>query len=184
MVILALLTLRLIALRLVKVLELVRRFRKTDTKTPLILMGYTNPIHKYGTARFVKDAAEAGVDGLITVDLPPEEDSELAGLGDAEREARLVAWRLKQLVAAKHEIFDDKAKATRAVEWRASHEPQLSDLRESGSIEQDADVVMALYRNQEENSPKTEVIILKQKDGGLETINMSFKPECYTFTES
>jgi tryptophan synthase alpha chain len=59
---------------LVKVLELVRRFRKTDAKTPLVLMGYTNPIHKYGTARFVKDAAEAGVDGLITVDLPPEED--------------------------------------------------------------------------------------------------------------
>jgi tryptophan synthase alpha chain len=62
---------------LVKVLELVRRFRKSDAKTPLVLMGYYNPIHKYGTARFAKDAAEAGVDGLITVDLPPEEDEVL-----------------------------------------------------------------------------------------------------------
>ena len=62
---------------LVKVLELVRRFRKSDTKTPIVLMGYYNPIHKYGTARFAKDAAEAGVDGLITVDLPPEEDEVL-----------------------------------------------------------------------------------------------------------
>jgi len=62
---------------LIKVLELVRRFRKVHAKTPLILMGYCNPIHKYGTARFAKDAAEAGVDGLITVDLPPEEDEVL-----------------------------------------------------------------------------------------------------------
>lgn len=60
-----------------KVLDLVRRFRKTNQKTPVVLMGYYNPIHKYGTARFVKDAAEAGVDGLITVDLPPEEDEVL-----------------------------------------------------------------------------------------------------------
>ena len=61
----------------VKVLELVRRFRKQDQKTPIILMGYYNPIHAYGTARFAKDAADAGVDGLITVDLPPEEDEVL-----------------------------------------------------------------------------------------------------------
>lgn len=60
-----------------KVLELVRTFRKTNKKTPLVLMGYYNPIHKYGTARFAKDAADAGVDGLITVDLPPEEDEVL-----------------------------------------------------------------------------------------------------------
>jgi tryptophan synthase alpha chain len=60
-----------------KVLELVRRLRKADRATPLVLMGYYNPIHAYGTARFVKDAAEAGVDGLITVDLPPEEDEVL-----------------------------------------------------------------------------------------------------------
>ncbi len=62
---------------LTKVLDLVRRFRKSNSKTPVILMGYYNPIHKYGTARFTKDAAEAGVDGLITVDLPPEEDEVL-----------------------------------------------------------------------------------------------------------
>jgi tryptophan synthase alpha chain len=60
-----------------KVLDIVRRFRKTDTKTPIILMGYYNPIHAYGTARFAKDAGTAGVDGLITVDLPPEEDDVL-----------------------------------------------------------------------------------------------------------
>ena len=60
-----------------KVLDLVRNFRKGDSATPLILMGYYNPIHAYGTARFVKDAAEVGVDGLITVDLPPEEDEVL-----------------------------------------------------------------------------------------------------------
>lgn len=59
------------------VLDIVRRFRKTDTRTPIILMGYYNPIHAYGTARFAKDAGEAGVDGLITVDLPPEEDEVL-----------------------------------------------------------------------------------------------------------
>jgi tryptophan synthase alpha chain len=60
-----------------KVLDLVRRFRKTDNETPVILMGYYNPIHAYGTAKFAKDAAAAGVDGLITVDLPPEEDEVL-----------------------------------------------------------------------------------------------------------
>lgn len=62
---------------LTKVLELVRRFRHVDQKTPLVLMGYYNPIHAFGTARFAKEAALAGVDGLITVDLPPEEDDVL-----------------------------------------------------------------------------------------------------------
>jgi tryptophan synthase alpha chain len=62
---------------LTKVLELVRRFRKSNSKTPIVLMGYYNPIHNYGSARFAKDAGEAGVDGLITVDLPPEEDEVL-----------------------------------------------------------------------------------------------------------
>jgi tryptophan synthase alpha chain len=57
-----------------KTLEMVRKFRKADQKTPVILMGYYNPIHHYGTAKFARDAAAAGVDGLITVDLPPEED--------------------------------------------------------------------------------------------------------------
>jgi tryptophan synthase alpha chain len=61
----------------VKLLELVRRFRKTDTKTPIVLMGAYNPIHAYGTARFARDAAEAGIDGLLIVDLPAEEDDVL-----------------------------------------------------------------------------------------------------------
>src|SRR5437763_11466366 len=56
------------------VLSLVRRFREKDLATPIILMGYFNPIHAHGVDRFVNDAAAAGVDGLITVDLPPEED--------------------------------------------------------------------------------------------------------------
>jgi len=58
-------------------LEMVRNFRKKDQETPIILMGYYNPIHVYGVDDFVKDAVKAGVDGLIIVDLPPEEDSEL-----------------------------------------------------------------------------------------------------------
>lgn len=60
-----------------RTLELVRRFRTGDTDTPIILMGYYNPIYRYGVARFISDALAAGVDGLIVVDLPPEEDSEL-----------------------------------------------------------------------------------------------------------
>jgi len=66
-----------------KMLEMVRRFRKSDSKTPIVLMGYYNPIHAYGTARFAKDAASAGVDGLITVDLPPEEDEVLRAPANA-----------------------------------------------------------------------------------------------------
>ena len=60
-----------------KVLELVRGFREKDNDTPIVLMGYFNPIYAYGVGRFVKDAREAGVDGLIVVDVPPEEDEEL-----------------------------------------------------------------------------------------------------------
>ncbi|MEQ9607394.1 MAG: tryptophan synthase subunit alpha [Kiloniellaceae bacterium] len=62
---------------LVKTLAMVRAFRKDDGDTPIILMGYYNPIYSYGVERFVADAKVAGVDGLIVVDLPPEEDSEL-----------------------------------------------------------------------------------------------------------
>jgi len=62
---------------LVKTLAMVRAFRKDDGDTPIILMGYYNPIYSYGVERFVADAKVAGVDGLIIVDLPPEEDSEL-----------------------------------------------------------------------------------------------------------
>ncbi|SFU55227.1 tryptophan synthase, alpha chain [Methylobacterium sp. 174MFSha1.1] len=58
-------------------LELVRRFRAENTGTPVILMGYYNPIYTYGVARFLDDAKAAGIDGLIVVDLPPEEDDEL-----------------------------------------------------------------------------------------------------------
>lgn len=58
-------------------LQLVRGFRAEDDETPIILMGYYNPIHHYGVEPFLKDAVEAGVDGLIVVDLPPEEDEEL-----------------------------------------------------------------------------------------------------------
>ncbi len=60
-----------------KTLELVRAFRKDDNATPLVLMGYYNPIYIYGVDRFLADAKSAGVDGLIIVDLPPEEDTEL-----------------------------------------------------------------------------------------------------------
>jgi tryptophan synthase alpha chain len=59
------------------VLDLVRRFRARDEATPIILMGYFNPIYVYGVERFLADAKAAGVDGLIVVDLPPEEDAEL-----------------------------------------------------------------------------------------------------------
>jgi len=60
-----------------RTLELVRTFRARDAETPLVLMGYYNPIYSYGPGAFLRDAVDAGVDGLIIVDLPPEEDSEL-----------------------------------------------------------------------------------------------------------
>ncbi|MBI5132844.1 MAG: tryptophan synthase subunit alpha [Rhodopseudomonas palustris] len=60
-----------------KTLDLVRDFRKDDAATPVVLMGYYNPIYIYGVDAFLADAKAAGVDGLIIVDLPPEEDAEL-----------------------------------------------------------------------------------------------------------
>ncbi len=60
-----------------KTLAAVREFRAGDDVTPLVLMGYYNPIYIYGVDRFLADAKAAGVDGLIVVDLPPEEDAEL-----------------------------------------------------------------------------------------------------------
>lgn len=60
-----------------KTLALVTAFRAGDKDTPIVLMGYYNPIYRYGVDRFLADAKKAGVDGLIVVDLPPEEDSEL-----------------------------------------------------------------------------------------------------------
>lgn len=62
---------------MVRTLDLVRAFRADDDTTPLVLMGYYNPIYIYGVERFLADARAAGVDGLIVVDLPPEEDEEL-----------------------------------------------------------------------------------------------------------
>jgi tryptophan synthase alpha chain len=62
---------------LAKTLQMIRDFRKSDGSTPVVLMGYYNPIYIYGVERFLVDAKAAGVDGLIVVDLPPEEDSEL-----------------------------------------------------------------------------------------------------------
>src|SRR6476646_6099485 len=62
---------------MMKTLGIVRAFRQAHEATPLVLMGYYNPIYIYGVDRFLRDAKSAGVDGLIVVDLPPEEDAEL-----------------------------------------------------------------------------------------------------------
>ena len=60
-----------------KTLQIARELRKTDQRTPIVMMGYYNPIFSHGVDRFLVDAKAAGIDGLIVVDLPPEEDSEL-----------------------------------------------------------------------------------------------------------
>jgi tryptophan synthase alpha chain len=60
-----------------RTLALVRELRRADDETPIVLMGYYNPIYRYGPESFAQDAAAAGVDGVIVVDLPPEEDAEL-----------------------------------------------------------------------------------------------------------
>jgi tryptophan synthase alpha chain len=60
-----------------RTLAMAKTFRKNDKSTPVVLMGYYNPIYIYGVAKFLKDAVAAGIDGLIVVDLPPEEDDEL-----------------------------------------------------------------------------------------------------------
>lgn len=60
-----------------KTLDLARAFREEDQTTPIVLMGYYNPIYSHGVDAFLKEAKEAGIDGLIVVDLPPEEDAEL-----------------------------------------------------------------------------------------------------------
>jgi tryptophan synthase alpha chain len=74
-----------------RTLEMVRLFRQTDQTTPLVLMGYYNPIYRYGPDAFMRDAAEAGVDGLLIVDLPAEHDAEL---GPLAREAGLAMIRM------------------------------------------------------------------------------------------
>src|SRR6185312_5332172 len=62
---------------MIKTLAMVRAFRQENNETPIVLMGYFNPIYIYGVEKFLTDALSAGVDGLIVVDLPPEEDDEL-----------------------------------------------------------------------------------------------------------
>ncbi|CDZ66808.1 tryptophan synthase subunit alpha [Neorhizobium galegae] len=62
---------------LAKTLELARRFREGDAETPIVMMGYYNPIYVYGVEKFLDDAIASGIDGLIVVDLPPEMDDEL-----------------------------------------------------------------------------------------------------------
>jgi tryptophan synthase alpha chain len=64
------------------VLEIVREFRQQDSATPVVLMGYLNPIERYGHAEFARDAAGAGVDGILMVDCPPEEMAHLRGYLD------------------------------------------------------------------------------------------------------
>jgi len=66
-----------VGMTLEKTLQLAADFRKTDDTTPIVLMGYYNPIYSRGVPRFLDEAKAAGIDGLIVVDLPPEEDSEL-----------------------------------------------------------------------------------------------------------
>ncbi len=70
---------------------MVRGLRRRDDATPVVLMGYYNPIYRHGAERFVGEALDAGVDGVIVVDLPPEEDAELA---DPARRAGLDVIRL------------------------------------------------------------------------------------------
>ncbi len=60
-----------------KTLQMARDFRKGDQTTPIVMMGYYNPIYSFGVDRFLAEAKDAGIDGLIVVDLPPEEDEEL-----------------------------------------------------------------------------------------------------------
>lgn len=68
---------------MIQTFEMVREFRADNAQTPIVLMGYFNPLYAYGIERFCADAADAGVDGLIIVDLPPEEDAELRGPANA-----------------------------------------------------------------------------------------------------
>ena len=63
-----------------KVLEMVKEFRQTDASTPIVLMGYANPVEAMGMEKFVQRAKEAGVDGVLTVDYPPEECKEFVAL--------------------------------------------------------------------------------------------------------
>ena len=85
---------------LVKTLDLVRAFRKDDDTTPIVLMGYYNPIYIHGVDRFLTEARQAGVDGLIIVDLPPEEAEPLATPAAAEGIPEVEQVRVGDRVAA------------------------------------------------------------------------------------
>src|SRR5580692_12063752 len=84
-----------------KTLAMVRHLRARDPDTPYVLMGYYNPIYRYGAEAFAKEAAAAGVDGLIIVDLPPEEDAELA---EPARRAGLDLVRLATPTSDEHRL--------------------------------------------------------------------------------
>jgi len=84
-----------------KMLAMVKHLRARDPDTPYVLMGYYNPIYRYGAEAFAKDAAAAGVDGLIIVDLPPEEDAELA---EPARRAGLDLVRLATPTSDEHRL--------------------------------------------------------------------------------
>lgn len=79
--------------KLKDILKMVKDFRQKDNITPVILMGYFNPIYRYGVAKFCKDAAAAGTDGVILVDLPPEEEEEFISVAEPQgiRLIRLIA---------------------------------------------------------------------------------------------
>ncbi len=80
---------------LAKTLEDIAWFRKDDQATPIVLMGYYNPIYIYGVDRFLADAKAAGIDGLIVVDLPPEEDAELC-IPALKAASTSFAWRRRR----------------------------------------------------------------------------------------
>ncbi|MBV8777502.1 MAG: tryptophan synthase subunit alpha [Alphaproteobacteria bacterium] len=84
-----------------KTLALVRHLRARDADTPYVLMGYYNPIYRYGAEAFAEDAAAAGIDGLIIVDLPPEEERELA---DPAERAGLDLVRLATPTSDEHRL--------------------------------------------------------------------------------
>ena len=84
-----------------RTLALVRELRRADEATPIVLMGYYNPIYRYGPESFAQDAAAAGVDGVIVVDLPPEEDAELT---EPARAAGLDFVRLATPTSDEHRL--------------------------------------------------------------------------------
>lgn len=91
-----------------KILDSVRDFRAKDQETPIVLMGYYNPIYSYGVSRFLDDAAKAGIDALIVPDLPPEEDAELREPA-AKKNIRMIRMATPTTDAARLPKILDKA---------------------------------------------------------------------------